>query len=137
MAKKLAIVFGAVFVLVGVLGFISNPIVGVGGLFLTNTTHDLVHIVFGLILLAAGLFAPQQSGLWLKVLGVVYLVVALLGFLMPSPLLGLIEVNSADNWLHVLLGVALLAGSMWVKDGSSMTPEGAPRGGMSTSSQSP
>jgi hypothetical protein len=112
MAKTLAIVFGIVFVLVGVLGFIDSPIAGESGIFQTDTLHDLVHLLFGLILLVVAFTAPGKSAQWLKILGVVYLVLAVLGFLMiPSggELLGLVLMNHADHWLHVLLGIVLVA----------------------------
>lgn len=112
MAKKLALLFGIVFVLVGLLGmFVPNPLVGAGAIFDTNTAHDLVHLLFGLILVFVALKAPMKSGLWLKILGVVYLVVAVLGFVMApgsGMLLGLIEANDADHWLHVVLGIVLV-----------------------------
>lgn len=124
-AKTLALVFGVIFVLVGLLGFVSNPLVGSGALFDTNTAHNLVHLLIGLILLAVALWAPMQSALWLKILGVVYLLVALLGYVTGSPILGLVEINDADNWLHILLGIVLLAAGFWGKNdmmmgGSSM-----------------
>lgn len=112
MAKTLAIIFGIIFVLVGILGFVPNPLVGSGAIFDTNHLHDLVHLIIGLILLAVAFMAPSQSGLWLKILGVIYLLVAILGFvLVPAGglLLGILQTNTADHWLHVVLGIVLLA----------------------------
>jgi Domain of unknown function (DUF4383) len=109
MAKTTSLVFGIVFVLVAVLGMIGTPLVGADdALFHTNTAHDVVHLLIGLVFLAVAWFAVDKAVLALKVVGVVYLLVAVLGFTMTSPLLGLIEVNSADNWLHVVLGVVIL-----------------------------
>ncbi|MDB5194968.1 MAG: hypothetical protein JWO84_152 [Parcubacteria group bacterium] len=111
MAKTLAIVFGIVFVLVGLLGWVPNPLVGANAIFDTNHAHDLVHLVFGLILLAVGFMAPAASSLWLKILGVVYLLIAVLGFLLVpngGNLLGLVMTNMADHLLHVVLGIVLL-----------------------------
>lgn len=135
MAKKLAILFGVVFVLVGLLGmFVSNPIVGMAGsLFETNQVHDLVHILFGVILLVVAFMAPMKSALWLKILGVVYLLLAIVGFVMVptgGELLGMVHTNTADHWLHVLLGVVLVvAGFMGHKGKMNMpmnTPPAAP-----------
>ena len=111
MTKTLAKIFGVVFLLVGVLGFISNPIVGTAGFFHANVAHDLVHILLGIVLLL-GSKTPAKAALWLKIVGVVYLVVALLGFFMTpamgmTNLLGFVGINGADNWLHVVLGVVL------------------------------
>ena len=111
MTKTLAKVFGVVFLLVGVLGFVSNPIVGQVGFFHANVAHDLVHILLGIVLLACSKNGAQAAT-WLKIVGIVYLVVALLGFIMTpymgmTNLLGFVSINGADNWLHVVLGVVL------------------------------
>ncbi len=111
MAKKAAKIFGIIFLLVGALGFVSNPIVGMGGMFHTNMMHNIVHLLIGLVLLlTAG--TEAKAKLWLKIVGIVYLLVAVLGFMSlgdntTANLLGLVEVNSADNWLHLVLGLIL------------------------------
>jgi hypothetical protein len=110
MAKKLALLFGIVLALVGVLGFVSNPLVGANGLFETNTLHNLVNLVIGVVLLLVAFMAPMKSGMWLKVAGVVYLILVVLGFLMApggGTVLGL-TISAADHWLHLVLGVVLL-----------------------------
>ena len=110
MAKKLAIMFGVVFVLVGVLGMISTPIAGPMGLFQTNSLHDYVHLLIGIVLLVVAFAAPAKSGLTLQIFGVVYFLLAILGFLLiPSggDLLGLVTMNTADHVLHAVLGIVL------------------------------
>ncbi|CAN5738042.1 hypothetical protein BH11PAT2_BH11PAT2_00220 [soil metagenome] len=111
MAKKLAVLFGIVFVLVGVLGFIPNPLVGSAGLFQTDVLHNIVHVLIGVVLLIVAMSAPEKSSLWLKIFGVIYLLLAVLGFILNpggGMLLGLVLMNTADHWLHVVLGVVLL-----------------------------
>lgn len=125
MAKKLALVFGVVFILIGLLGFVSNPLVGMGALFEADMMHNLAHIMLGLILLLVALKAAGKSALWLKIIGVVYLVLAILGFLMVpdgGTLLGLVETNTADHWLHLVLGVVLVGVGFLGKGGA---PEGS------------
>jgi hypothetical protein len=41
-ARNAAILFGVVFILVGILGYIPNPIVGPTGLFATNSLHNVI-----------------------------------------------------------------------------------------------
>lgn len=41
---------------------------------------------------------------WAKVIGIVLLLVGILGFVMDSPLLGLFEVNTLHNIVHLVLG---------------------------------
>ena len=116
MQKKVSIVLGVVFVLVGVLGMISTPIVGheATSYFMTNIIHDVVHLVIGLVLLYVALKKDSVLAVTLKTVGVVYLLVAALGFVAvetvsnTGSILGLVAVNTADNWLHVVLGVVIL-----------------------------
>jgi hypothetical protein len=125
MAKTLAYVFGVVFVLVGLLGFIPNPLVGMGAMFETDMMHNLVHLLFGVILLVVAWKAAEKSALWLKILGVVYLVLAVLGFLMASEggmLLGLVSTNAADHWLHIVLGIVLVGAGFYAKKGMGSSP---------------
>ncbi len=132
MSQKLAKVLGIVFVIIGVLGFIPNPIVGGSGMFEANALHNLVHIVIGVILI---MMAKKEDGArrWLKIFGIVYLLVAILGFLAVGSdgmgnVLGLIAVNSADNWLHVILGVILLGLSFSGGKGMPSMPSGMNNG---------
>jgi hypothetical protein len=113
MAKKLAMVFGIVFILVSVLGFIPNGIVGDMGFFHTNLAHDIVHLIVGLALVIVAVKAADKACCALKVFGVVYLLLAIIGFVVVSgssvnSLLG-VHVNGADNWLHLVLGIVLVA----------------------------
>ena len=112
MSKKLAVVFGIVFVIVGILGFISNPIVGrpeTNPIFVTDMLHDLVHIIIGVVLVIAGRKSEGAASKSLKVFGVVYLLLAVNGFLDSEKLLGFVAANSNDTWLHLVLGIVLLA----------------------------
>jgi hypothetical protein len=129
MAKSLAVLFGIVFVIVGLLGFVPNPIVGATGLFQTDHLHDLVHLLVGVVLLVVAMAAPAASGLWLKIFGVVYLLLAVLGFLMiphGGMLLGLVLMNTADHWLYVVLGVVLLIAGMMRSSQLQMVQTSAP-----------
>lgn len=119
MAKKLAMVFGVVFVLVGILGFISNGMVGSNGYFMTNHAHDAVHLLIGIIILIWSARGEAAAAMSMTTFGIVYLLIAVLGFVMTSPLLGFITYNGADNWLHVVLGVVLLAAGLSLKKGSA------------------
>jgi len=112
-------ILGIVFVLVGILGFVQNPIVSPTGLFVVNTAHNLVHLLSGVVILA-GVYS-FGAGLGLKIVGVVYAIVAILGLAMGGDmLLGLIAVNAADHWLHVVLAaVVLLAGFALPDDGGA------------------
>ena len=107
-AKTAALVLGFVFIIVGVLGYVPNPIVGPSGIFVTNQVHNLIHIASGIVLLI-GAYSSLGSSLALKIIGVVYGLVAILGFLMQGDMmLGMVAMNAADRWLHVALAIVIL-----------------------------
>jgi hypothetical protein len=128
LAKGYAAIIGVVLVLVGLLGFISNPIVGNVGsnpIFVTGTVHNLVHLITGALALyvAFGLRGEQQV---MGVLGIGALYVAVFVLTLVSPnLFGLLgdksyNVNIADHVLHVALAVASIAVG-WFERSSSST----------------
>ena len=105
MKKTLAKVFGWVLIVVGVLGFFSNPIIGKVGYFHANVAHTVIHLLLGIIFLLVA-STEESAGLWLKIMGVVVLVVAILGFMSGTgTILGFIETpfsasysSCADSW---------------------------------------
>jgi Domain of unknown function (DUF4383) len=116
-AKTAAIIIGIVFLAVGVLGFIPNPLVSPDGIFAVNSMHNLVHLVSGVVILWGAYGFGAALGL--KIIGIVYAIVAILGFFMVGEdqmLLGLIHVNEADKWLHVVLAVVVLAAGFGLPD---------------------
>lgn len=119
-AKTAAIVLGIVFLAVGILGFFPNPLISPTGLFVVNTTHNLVHLISGVVLLA-GAYSTLGSALALKIVGVVYALVAILGLVTGGDmLLGIIAMNAADHWLHVALAVVILAAGFLLDDEPAM-----------------
>jgi hypothetical protein len=115
--KNASILIGAVFIAVGILGFIPNPIIGLhNALFHADATHNMVHIVSGALFLIVALAAPAKTRKLLKVFGVVYFLIGIMGLTMIGSdehirLLGFLHVNAADNYLHIVLGIVIfLAG---------------------------
>ncbi|HLA75736.1 MAG TPA: DUF4383 domain-containing protein [Gammaproteobacteria bacterium] len=126
MLKNLTILVGAVFIAVGILGFIPNPLVGPDGIFEADAGHNLVHLIAGIVLLLAGFKNETTATLALQVFGGVYLLVGVIGFTMidatgKGSLLGLVQINNADNWLHIVLGIALMGIPVVVKKTSSLS----------------
>lgn len=120
-AKKIGMILGVVFIVAGLLGFVGGlGIVGPTGFFMTNTAHDLVHLVTGLLFVFVSMKASSSMAMVLKIFGVVYLVVALLGFWMGSPILGFLDSNAAADWLHVILGIVILGAGFMSSGNSNM-----------------
>ncbi len=104
-ADMIAKILGVIFIVIGILGFIPNPLVSYRGLFEVNTFHNIVHIVTGGILLASPYYnAPVIT---LRVFGVIYAIVTILGFISLNSLSALAE-NAPDNWLHLVVAIVLL-----------------------------
>lgn len=130
-AQWYTLIFGAVLLLVGAIGFLADAGFNVGsnvdgdkllGIFEVNGIHNLVHIASGALLLAA---SPKRASARLVAIGfgVVYLLVAIIGFIQGDTVLGLIPVNTADNWLHVAISaLGITAGLMSSGDDSERGP---------------
>ena len=117
-AKTAALIIGFIFIAVGLLGFVDNPIIGDSdkAIFHADTVHNMVHIVSGALFVIIALAAPGYAAGFLKLFGVVYLLIGVIGFISVGTegvgrVLGFLHVNGADNFLHVALGVVIfLAG---------------------------
>lgn len=139
--KLWAKIFGIIFVLIGVLGFVPG-ITSNGhllGIFEVDTIHNIVHILTGVVALLV-MKSSAGSRNFFKIFGVVYALVAILGFLPFGKVLGLFHVNMADNILHVVIAaIALkagfLCGNKKMSESNDFTPTaGASMGGDSVGS---
>ncbi len=113
--RLIATVFGAVYVLVGLLGFAVTSGVGFFAtegnnliIFEVNPLHNVIHLAIGAALLYAGVKSTAMARTVNAGVGAVYLLVGLVGlFLLSSPL-NIIALNGADNVLHLASAVLLL-----------------------------
>ncbi len=114
MTKTLALLFGAVFVLVGILGFIPavSPNEHLLGIFHVNAAHNAVHLLSGIVAITCGLASERAATLFFRIFGVVYGLVAVLGLIGGDwPILGIISNNMADVGLHIAIAaVSLMIG---------------------------
>lgn len=101
--KTFATVLGIVLLLVGIIGFFNDPALGI---FSVNALHNWIHVLSGAVLLIAAFAADGMHARNANIaFGVVYGLVTILGFL---GLAGWLEVNTADNILHLVITVAAL-----------------------------
>ena len=120
--RTAAQVVGAVFLLVGILGFIPGITTDYGsmqfagheseakllGVFQVSILHNLVHLAFGVAGLA---LARTYSGARAYLIGggAIYLVLWLYGLVIGhDSAANFIPLNTADNWLHFFLGVGMI-----------------------------
>ena len=120
--QTFAKIFGVVFLLVGISGFIpslttphdhpgANDVMvnaGLGalmGLFAVNVLHNLFHVAFGIW----GLVAARSFGsarLYARGVAVIYTALAIFGLIPAAKLwttFGLIPLYGNDVWLHIVL----------------------------------
>src|SRR5690348_18389020 len=105
MAKTLGMLFGIVFLAIGILGFVPGITKDemLLGIFHVNAAHSIVHIVSGAIFLFASMSGAGAARLWFQVFGAIYAIVAVLGFMNgDKPILGLISSSMNNTWLHVV-----------------------------------
>ncbi|HUY75916.1 MAG TPA: DUF4383 domain-containing protein [Ktedonobacterales bacterium] len=111
LARMYATVLGAVLTLVGALGFIPAlaPNGNLLGIFAIDPVHNIVHLLSGIVGLAVAYVANGAYSRWYAgIFGAVYALVTIIGFIQGNTVLGLINVNLADNLLHTAIAVASL-----------------------------
>ncbi|MCZ9347863.1 DUF4383 domain-containing protein [Streptomyces sp. TRM76130] len=121
--QQAALAVGAVFLLVGVLGFIPGVTTDYDsmrfaehhseakllGLFQVSILHNIVHLLFGLAGIAMAR-AASTARAFLIGGGVIYLLLWIYGLIIDhDSAANFVPVNTADNWLHFVLGVGMIA----------------------------
>lgn len=123
LTRVAALLVGATFLLVGVLGFVPGIVTHFGdlsfaghdsgakllGIFEVSALHNIVHLLFGVAGLALSR-AFTGARTFLLAGGAIYLVLWVYGLVIdPMSRANFVPVNSADNWLHFLLGAGMVA----------------------------
>ena len=114
--RLIATIFGAVYLLVGVLGFFVTSGIGFFAtnganliIFAVNPLHNIIHLAIGAGLLIAGLKSVSSAKGVNTTVGGVYLLVGVLGLFLVATPLNIIALNGADNVLHLASAILLLA----------------------------
>ncbi|HEY7993108.1 MAG: DUF4383 domain-containing protein [Candidatus Eremiobacterales bacterium] len=112
MAKTIGMVFGWIYLIVGIAGFV--PALGgsfsmTDGLLLgvahVNVLHNIVHLVVGI----AGVTmsrTDEGAGTFCKTFGVILLLIGVIGFITPD-LFGILPIGGGDVWIHLITGAIL------------------------------
>jgi len=118
--RIVATIFGAVYLLVGLIGFFwtggvafVSPRGGlILGIFEVNPLHNVAHLLIGAALLIAGLGTVSAAKAVNTTVGAVYLLLGIVGFFLaadPTSPLNFLALNTADHFLHLASAVVLLA----------------------------
>jgi hypothetical protein len=77
--------------------------------FMVSVLHNIVHLLFGIVGIALSRSAASAR-LYLIVGGVIYLVLWIYGLVIDmKSAANFVPLNTADNWLHLVLGVGMIA----------------------------
>ncbi|MDX2602520.1 DUF4383 domain-containing protein [Streptomyces caniscabiei] len=121
--QQAALLVGAVFLLVGILGFVPGITTDYDslefashdsgaqllGIFQVSVLHNLVHLAFGVAGVAMAR-AASTARTFLLAGGAVYLVLWLYGLLIDHhSSANFVPLNTADDWLHFFLGIGMIA----------------------------
>ncbi len=112
LARIYALGFGAVYVLVGLLGFVGAFKTGdepekLLGIFAVNAQHNVVHLLVGVLGIAAAA-RHDSARLYAQAIGIVYTLLFVLGIVIGEDKFLSIWFNWPDHILHLLSGIASL-----------------------------
>lgn len=133
-ATMFALAFGAVYLAVGILGFfvtgfddwVATDTDELLLWFELNPLHNVVHLLVGGALLAAGATGERGARAISLLVGAVYLVVGVAGFYATGSDWNVLALNTADNWLHI--GTAIVAFGAVAASGSARQAATSPSG---------
>ena len=115
MLKTAATIFGIFFIIAGIGGFVPAlaPPHGDGnmlfGIFMVGPVHNMIHLASGAAALFCAFAGPGAARKYFQIFGIVYLLVALIGFVYGnSPIMGVMEHNTADIGLHLAIAAVAL-----------------------------
>ena len=136
MAKAICKTLGVVFLIVGLLGFVFPNLLGLH----LSGAHNVILLISAALALYFGFAAsPSAARTFSLIFGAVYLLIGVLGFIAPSPVIRLIQAHhtpgglrslAADNIVHMLLGaVFIIAGLARAPRVAPITTHRGPTGG--------
>lgn len=114
--RLVAVIFGAVYLLVGLLGFAATGGVAFAategglllGIFEVNPFHNVAHLLIGIALLAGGFAGVRAAKTVNIVVGVAYLLLGIIGFFLVGTPANFLALNTADHFLHLASALVLL-----------------------------
>lgn len=137
LVQHVALLFGVVFLVVGVAGFIPGLTTGYDtmqfaghhseamllGVFQVSILHNIVHLLYGIV----GIVLSRTPGMARHYLlwgGVLYLLLLVYGLIVDrQSAANFVPLNTADNWLHLVLGVTMIALALLLPRTSRLHPE--------------
>ena len=137
LAQTVALLFGVAFLAAGVLGFIPGITTNLGdikfagndspsellGIFQVSILHNIVHLLFGIAGVALSRTTVNAKA-YLLYSGVIYVVLFVYGLFVGSgDDANFVPINTAGDWLHLVLAVGLLGGWYIIKGSDDVVTE--------------
>jgi heme/copper-type cytochrome/quinol oxidase subunit 4 len=135
-AQKIARLYGVVFLLFGILGFVPGITTHYSdmsfaghasgamllGIFQVSVLHNIVHLLYGLAGLAMAR-AERTAETYLIVGGIIYAVLWIYGLIVGrDSSANFVPLNTGDNWLHFVLAVTMIAAGLYARRRATAAP---------------
>ena len=110
LARSWLLFTGAVLIVVGIVGFVPNPLVGTTGLVATDNVHNIIHVLTGVLALGLAYGMAADIGMAAILFGALYAAVFVITVISPT-LFGVfsVAVNPIDHLIHIGVAVVSLA----------------------------
>lgn len=116
--RMTAVIIGGAFIVIGLVGFLVTADAGAGlftpeggrvlGIFEVNVSHNIAHLLLGLVLFGSGLAGVRAAKTMNVVIGGAYLLLGIAGLFLVSTPANFLAINAPDNVLHFASAVLLL-----------------------------
>jgi len=117
--RAFAFLFGIVFLVIGIAGFIPEVVHEeyLVEVFHVNIWLNLLHVFSGVIAFFVGFIGRKSSRIYFQIFGVLYAILAILGFVYEDKdIFGILSSNAPDTWFHVIMATAALIVGYGAKD---------------------
>lgn len=124
--RLVGVVFGAVYLLVGLIGFTVTSGVGFfatsGGLLLgifeVNNFHNVAHLLIGAALVIGGMASTRAAKGVNTTIGAAYLLLGIVGLFLVGTAFNVLALNAPDHILHFASAVVLLGAGLGAEKAS-------------------
>jgi hypothetical protein len=109
LARYWLLLTGVILVVVGIVGFLDNPLVGTTGLVATDSVQNVIHVLTGLLALGLAYGMREDIGTAAMLFGALYAAVFVVTIVSPT-LFGIfsVPVNGIDHLIHLAVAVVSL-----------------------------
>lgn len=108
MLRKFTLILGIILLIAGIAGQWVGSHAHHLIIFGVNFPHNAVHLLSGAAAIFCSAAGDKASRLFCLIFGGIYFLVMLLGFLGVQSIVSLLNINMADNFLHLFIAISCL-----------------------------